>query len=222
MKHNWLDSFLGKGTSITECEGLMLTIPKELVAAELPLYATKWFDYKRLHPVQATYYFAHCYSVAYRRAYATTRDYETSKTIKPLRVDDAFKSSDINALWKARQSCDAIGATYNFYTAHALELTSRYGWKFIPRPNQIYTDAMIDEVAAAWETRCTDILQIVGDTSQYGTEELSEWYMGQIKKRPSPAFTASKLIKMGILTVEQITQGLSESVAMKAIRLTSL
>ena len=218
----WLEEFIGKEKDIAECEGLMLTMPKEIRQNEISLFKSKWFDYRGLHPVKATYYFAHCFTVAYRRAYAATRDLEASASINPFRVDDVFHSSDINAVWRARQACDTIGVSYEFYATHALEVCYRGGWRHLPRPNQIYSPAMIDEVTAAWEIHCKDILQIAKDQSQYGMKELSDWYIKQLKLRASPEYTASKLIKTGILTVSDIAEGLSESVAIKAVRLSSL
>lgn len=219
---SWLEPFFGKEKDIAECEGLMLTIPEELRGSEIELYSSKWFDYRGLHPVKATYFFAHCFDVGYRRAYAATRDFETSKTIKPFMVDDPFRSGDIIGLWRARQTCDNIGVSYEFYVSHALKVCYEGGWRRIPRPNQIYSDAMIDEVVAAWESHCKDILQIVQDKSLYGSQQVSEWYINQLKKRPSPEYTASKLLRVGILTAEQITEGLDASVAKRAIRLSSL
>jgi hypothetical protein len=218
----WLDEFVGKEKDTAECDGLMFTLPKEIRQDEICLFKSKWFDYRGLHPVKATYYFAHCFVVAYKRAYATTRDLEASKTIKPFRVDDVFNSSDINAVWRARQACDSAGVSYEFYVKHALEVCYKGGWRYLPRPNQIYSSAMIDEVTDAWEIYCKDILQIVKDQSQYGTKELSDWYIRQLKFRASPAYSASKLIKTGILTALEIADGLSEAVATKAVRLNCL
>lgn len=222
MECNWINSFLGKDKDVVECETLMLSVPRKILEGEVSLFATKWFDYRRLHPVQATYLFAHHYEVAYRRSYAMTRDVVAAEFTKPLRASDLFESADVLSVWRARQACDSIGVPYDFYAHRALEHSVKNGWRFIPRPNQIYTDSMVDDVREAWEVRCGDILQIVNDAELFETHELKDWYIKQLKRRLSPAYAASRLLTLGAMTTEDIRNALGSVVADKANRLCCL
>lgn len=217
-----MSTFYGQDIDFLDCESLALSIPKEMLAAEVELYSTKWFDYRDYHPVYATYLFAHHYENVYRRKYAEIRDLAMSTEISPLRAEELFKSPELNSVWNARQAADRIGVTYEFYIGHAMNKCLANGHKFIPRPSQLYTEQMVDDVKEAWEEYCKNTLQIIQEQSQIGTEHTQDWYIAQLKKRPSPEYAASRLLALGLVSFERLVTNFSEAMANKALRLNSL
>ena len=127
---------------------------------EPELYMTKWFDYRVLHPVQATYLFADEYTQAARGYHKRNRDVRAAPFIKPYSGKDLFtlepepelrqitrgknagkfkrdKSPNVaksvfKALWRARQSADRLGIPYRFYCEAVMRLANERGWKRTP------------------------------------------------------------------------------------------
>ena len=71
----------------------------DLFAEESSLYDTKWWDYKPLHPLHATYLFAEAYIAAFTRAMRQRKDEKVAHYIKPLKAR--------NRLWALPTSCRA-------------------------------------------------------------------------------------------------------------------
>jgi hypothetical protein len=121
---------------------------------ELDLFRKKWFCYRFLHPVAATYLYAHFYQIAYRRTYARNVNRGTAEYIRIFSNEDIFKCDPpiVTSMWKGRQIADAIGAPYEFVIESAMRNTLRY-WKqpHLPRPGQIYNDWVCETIVKEWE-----------------------------------------------------------------------
>jgi hypothetical protein len=128
-------------------------IRRDWIAIERQLITGKWFEYRFLNPVAATYLFAHEFKKAYREAYSRNVDTAVSAFITPLPANlfDA-KRVTISGVWRARQVADAMGMPYDIYLQRAFFWTLRY-WQrtHLPRPAQLYSDRVIERVAADWE-----------------------------------------------------------------------
>lgn len=151
------------------------SIDPKLLVCEPDLYQTKWWDYRLLHPAQATYLFADAYTEA-ARAYAQRNiDLEYGKVFKPYPGRDLFskpqlmlrkdgtprkeKGKDkytkapakttIAGMWKARQMSDRHGIPYRFYCDAAIEYTEKGIWHRLPGPQQLYS-TKVSEAQADW------------------------------------------------------------------------
>jgi hypothetical protein len=169
------DEVIGLETTGDDAARLMLTfIRSDWIDVEPALFRGKWFDYRFLNPVQATYLYAHYFEKFYRLAFSANIDSATAVFISPLPKGDWFSlpvqadaESDkhfaakikrrktlISGLWRGRQVADAMGVPYDLYLERAFHWTLRY-WQqsHLPRPQHLYSDLVTDRTAIDWEER---------------------------------------------------------------------
>lgn len=136
-----------------------------LLSKEPALYTTKWWDYRLLHPVQATYAFEVAYIKSCRAYVKKNYDLEYGKVFKPYPGKDLFAEkqleltpvkkkvrmkngkplymphaakSTISGVWKARQMADSLGIPYEFYCEAAFQYTEKCLWHRLPAPSHLY------------------------------------------------------------------------------------
>ena len=92
-------------------------IPHDLLVKEVELYRVKWWDYRFIHPTEATYAFANAYERAYRQLYAVRYDKFEAQTVKVFNNQDPLKDTTqtVLGLWTARQKADELGIRYDLY-----------------------------------------------------------------------------------------------------------
>ena len=161
---SWLDEFYGHDLSFDALE--ILTIAKigpKLTKNESELYKTKWFDYRRMHPMSATYYMAHCYNKAYSMFMALAVDHGL-RFMKGFKGEDFLNHREGKSFWKLRCKIDSLGIPYGFFLNHAMRYCFKRLWKKPPRPSQILHDAeMIEHVVGKWAEECAVHLQFPKD-----------------------------------------------------------
>ena len=156
--------------------------------------ATRWFDYRDMHPVAATYLFAHFYVEQTRKFYIQNVDIRTVEDARAFTPDDIFMSRDLTSMWLARRAADELGLPYPFVLQFAQSrFLSRLQHR-LPRPNQLYGEEFEIDVAAAWTER-------LGCQLTYSTQpryKASAWarqlsqaqhvkfVVQQVKRRPGP------------------------------------
>lgn len=143
-------------------------IPPQYWQSESELFATKWWDYRIMHPMQATYHFVSAYKRAYKAAYGRRQDTEASQWLRVFAKDDFLEgaASTRTALWLARQKADEIGCTYDFFCGRAMYYAERRDWAMLPRPQAMYSNkpmyqsdmTIAQVVERTWEKRCKDEL----------------------------------------------------------------
>ncbi len=152
-----MNTIFGMDTSRDEAARIMNRwIRTDWLAVEAPLYRGKWFDYRFLNPVQATYLYASEYVIAYRNAFRTNMDSERAQFIKPLDIERLFlepapptrfadeieekwekrlkehirkiKAHKLrtSGIWRGRQIADAMGMPYKVYLELAFHWALRY------------------------------------------------------------------------------------------------
>ncbi|UUZ75559.1 hypothetical protein LP414_27975 [Polaromonas sp. P1(28)-13] len=194
-------TFYGSDLSLEHCEVLAIqNIHRKLLSAEAKLFSTKWFDYRPLHPVQATYLMVHHYNRAFGDFIGTALD-------RSKRYTQAFKGKDFMlarekpSFWRLRQRIDELGIRYEFFLREAMNWHIARGWgKSVmnpPRPAHLATnDEMIVDVSNAWARECRAkiqyaasprfaVPQFVGSADQLAYEA---YLIEQIKRRPSPMY----------------------------------
>ena len=152
-----------KGKGITKHDAWLLEIakiPDELRKDEAELRLSRWFDYRDLNAVQLTYLFADRYDTIYREFYAKTIDEERAEKVRTLIGKDVFESPELIGVWRARQAADAIGCKYDFYLRFAFNRFFERGWKYAPRPNQMYGEELVMDVKDAWDATLQCTLQL--------------------------------------------------------------
>lgn len=149
------EPFYGQELSYQECEVVMLQqdFPAKLYQGESDLFQTKWWDYRSLHPVKATYLFAHHYRKSYRYMTQRRDDVDKGQYVRGFKGDDVFELStrERNGFWKARRTADALGVPYDFYMIEGMRYADHTLWKRLPRPTQVYSEPFIEQICERWQ-----------------------------------------------------------------------
>lgn len=132
----------------------------DLLAEESSLYQTKWWDYRPLHPLAATYRFTLAYHDAYVRAYAKRKDVNAAKFVNPLKENNFLRGSTqaVTGFWRARQFADRLGTPYDFYCTRAMEYAAVCDWPYLPQPHILYSSksknqhgSMLEFIVEKWD-----------------------------------------------------------------------
>jgi hypothetical protein len=134
-------------------------VPEELREPESKLMQSRWFDYRHLLPGQATQLFADRFEAIYTEMYAKLRDYRTAESVR-IFTTEIFSSPDLIPCWTARQAADEIGCDYDFYIRFTLARAWDRGWRYIPRPNQLYNEALTTDMKETWESQSRFVLKL--------------------------------------------------------------
>ncbi|TXN07930.1 hypothetical protein FV222_01445 [Methylobacterium sp. WL103] len=201
------DAIFGLDTPLDKCHDIMLALGAKLVEPERWLMGSKWFDYRWLNPVHATYLFADAYRDVYKRMFKENMDSAKAEYVKGIKSADPFdmKQADRDrvGLWKARQMADGMGMPYDVFIAIAMHWSLRKCKKdYLPRPSHLYNFDLLTAVNETWEDRQTGILYVGKDdrfkNERYAASPIQdahhEWLLNQIGKRSNPARLIANLV----------------------------
>lgn len=169
-KPSWLGHHFGGALSFPHYEVLTIQhIPHKELANEAQLMTTKWFDYRRLHPMQATYYFVKCYNDAYRNFCRMAIDADRAAFVRGIKGHDFLMSREKLSFWRLRRLCDQFGMRYDFFLGFAMRrlhrMTSEEGKVYAPRPSMLGRDEnLLADALIAWEEQCAISMQIATDS----------------------------------------------------------
>lgn len=208
--------FFGENKTRDEYDLLMARIRKDWVANERILFTTKWFDYRHMHPTEATYCYAHELVKAYRRAFARTVDAEAAAYVSPIKEDffDCIPAV-VSGVWHGRQVADAMGVPYQVYLALAFERVLSYWHRsHMPRPQQLYSSMVTDWVALKWPERQNGIFYMSRRpefTAQMyrgliSQKEHEAWLFEQAEKRQNGNEIVCQLMYDGYLRDEAVIE----------------
>lgn len=200
---------------------------KKMRAIEADLMTSKWFDYRFLHPVAATYLYAYHYKEQYKAAfgrYFDARQVHRAKTLK--KHYDLFLNSaaDITAIWRGRQAADALGVPYNLYIRWAIDARMNY-WQrgSLPLASHLYSQLVTDKVPEKWDDYRNGFLML-GEHEAYHSvnysglpmqDEHVDWVIEQARKQPSVLFALQAAYRRGVITPDQIATKYNAVVATK-------
>jgi len=242
------EEIFGLDTNADDAARIMNSfVRKDWVEMESSLYRGKWFDYRFMNPVQATYLYAHEYIRFYKMAYAKNFDTERAEFVRPLNVETLFSEQNvetqpkakqtyhkrkISGIWRGRMFADAMGMPYAEYLEFAFFWSMRF-WRqnYLPRPEQLYTDLVIDRATTAWDERSgamlffsklpqykngvyRDIVRRIGDQAYEGRALHSqnahhEWLLDQVNNRANdPELFARLIWEHEVLPEEKVRQRL--------------
>ena len=206
--------FYGETLTDDECEVIMLTlfgggerVFKKHFAQELRLMRSKWFDYRILHPVVATYRYAHEYTLAFRRYYSKVIDHQKGQFIKGFKGKDALASSSVTAFFTGRRTADQYGIPYDFYISTALNYLYVKKWKHLPRPCHLYAEDVQEAVVEKWTEYSQSALILAQDpffkdASKRHLPEFQahqDWLTFRLSLSKVKSIAAQSLIEQGYL-----------------------
>ena len=230
QNENEQEAVFGLDLPAEEYDRLMfLHVRKDWQKFEGPLFTSKWFDYRFMNPVAATYQYAADYVRVYKLFFRATIDRAAAEFVRPLKDPDLFKcpQTTISAIWRGRQHADAMGMPYTVYQTLAMESVLKY-WKqrHLPRPCQLYSNQVCERVAAEWEKRQLGILYF-GAHSAYRMQRYvgaqvqddhHEWLFDQAAKRQNSFLSLLDMVENNLLPLDKIKLRFGEDVAQRILQ----
>jgi hypothetical protein len=187
-------------------EHMQKYVRKDWVAVETALFTGKWFAYRFLHPVQATYVYAHEFTKAYRRYYRREIDRTRAEYVQPIKIKEMFtgdKSPKMSAVWRGRQIADAAGMPYDVFLDLAFDIQLRY-WNQdrLPQPSHMYSDLITDKIGPLWEDRQEGFLFYSRHPNYHNSfyqglkaqDDHHEWILAQVMKRGNATHLLNQLV----------------------------
>ena len=221
-----LEGFHGSNLGFLNYEILSIqNFTHKEVKMEPALMLSKWYDYRQLHYIQATYYFMKCYTNAYKDFVRTSIDSEKAVYVKAIKGHDFLDAREKSAFLRLRQLIDVCGMPYDFFLGRAMRLHYKMvgtkGVIYAPRPGHIAcNEELVTKIMLAWEKQCEAYMNVakspfykvknfVGfpDLSRVGApDQLAHeaWIIEQIKGRAHPKYALSTaLYKTDTVRVEE-------------------
>jgi hypothetical protein len=170
QRATWLGAFYGGSLGFLNYEVLTIQhIPHKDLIKETALMQTKWFDYRRLHPMRATYHFVKCYTSAYQDFYRKCLSADAAPYVRCLKAFDFLEAKEKLTIWRLRQLIDQMGMPYPFFLSFAMNWIHRMqdseGKVYPPRPAHLLSNEdLIASVMIAWEEQRQNSLQISCDS----------------------------------------------------------
>ncbi|MCG5512875.1 hypothetical protein [Ectothiorhodospira shaposhnikovii] len=220
--------YTGAGLSTEVYDAIALgKINPRLFDEEKALFNSKWFDYRRMHPVEATYLFAACYSHAYA-ASSIKRTGKYSPGIRGSRDIFSGKSTNYQALWRARQQADRLGIPYPVFCDSGMAHAERLLWQRPPRPQHLCCDALQVGIIEGWLDAIKTSVRVPYD-AWYRLDNFEghpyqvayqDWLCEQIKERRHQEYALATCIFMEkVLSVEVAAKHFPPEVVRRAVDL---
>lgn len=206
----WLGSFKGAELSYLECEALALKWEAAQCLAQWKATDTIWFDYVRLHPVKAFYFFVDSYSRQYGRYLEENIDMGM-KYARGLK-GEVMEHRELRSLLSLKLEADKRGMPYRTFLAYAFDYFRLQGWTRPPRPSHIVNSAeCLEFVEQQWAELATDMTVYAADTwfqapewvGHHHQQRYEKWIVQAIKQRERKEVAlASALYSMQALRFE--------------------
>lgn len=194
-----------------------LFVPSRFQKDELGLYQSKWFDYQRMSPVQATCEYISIYGNVYRDIYAQEIDFERAKHVAvPTRTSLALElgkgstraKQTFSGLWRGRQVADAMGIPYDVYIERAFSYRMRR-WQRVqmPRPQHLYHEYDVEKIQMHWNDLQGQTLRLPEDPAFKAAEyrgipyqkRFREWLLSRASARHDRTCFINEMIERGFL-----------------------
>lgn len=235
QRPKWLGGFVGGNLGSLNYEVFTVqNLPYKEIKLEKELMSVKWFDYRQLAHLQATYYFVKCYTEAYRAFVRRALDSERAAYYQPFGTADILKSKDLKTVTRLRQMVDGLGMRYDFFMTFAMNKQHRMmgeGKIYAPRPGHILNnEELIASAVLAWEEQCEVAMQFAKDpmyrVENFGNTaanayqlEHEAFVIAQIDKRRHKHYALSAaLYRYGVIRVEEAIRHFGAGLVSEAIR----
>lgn len=228
---HWSGNYFGSKFKPDHFEALTIQhIPKKELVCESQLMQTKWFDYRLMHPMHATYYFIKLYHEAYRDFCRRSMNHEAAAYVRCIKEPDFLDCREKLSFWRLRQAIDALGMRYDFFLRFAMKWIHRMigaGKVYPPRPSMLSKNAdLLGAAMLAWDELCCASLQFasspyfrVSNYVQCQCQKAHQTFViGQIKRRRIPHYSLhAALYLYDIVSIEAAIENFGEQTVSRAI-----
>lgn len=207
-------------------------IPHKERNGESALMEVKWFDYRLMHPMQATYYFAHLYKQAYKDFIRRSMNYEAAPYVQAFKERDFLDSRERMSFWRLRRLVDQLGMRYDFFLHFAMNHLHKMiggGKVYPPRPAMLgKNEDLLEAAVVAWDDLCASSLQIAASSS-YRVAQFShrfskhqraheQFVIKQLRRRRQPHYGLHAAMYLyDVVRIEAALEAFSEETVMRAI-----
>lgn len=208
--------YFGHELTALECERLALErIDGKHLAKETKLFESKWFDYRRMHPTQATYLFAFFFDAAHKALIRERVDFRIENWTSFKGKDFLkIKPTEYHGFWKARQKADELGLPYDFYCNAAIRWADKSLWRRLPRPTQVYSEKIIESITSQWRVLCEAKIPLPLDgyysaAAYRGEDEqqrFQRWLCERIDARPNSEMALASHLQLEPWLVREIAE----------------
>jgi hypothetical protein len=182
------------------------------------LFASKWWDYRFVHPGTCFFVYSHHYVQnvenwrtkfgVHRRARMKMSDHPIWRSSgRPL---SGLKSPKVlsppayrTGLWRGMCFADLYGVPYDKWIGWAFEHAFENKWQRLPTPSQLYSPSVTEFILEKWEAEKENLMvspadprylaeNFVGEPTQ---QAFQEWLLGYIKARPIPSVALAHYLK---------------------------
>lgn len=226
------ESFPGSDWSHQDCDEIAVRfIPIQLLTQEADLFATKHWDYRFLHPVQATQLFAHQFAQARKHAFERRTDIWIGRNMKGIKEEIIFNLPPraVTGFWKGRQMADSLGIPYDFYCEYAMLFADVARWENLPTPVQLYSESvpehlqttdfavsMVEFIGRRWIDRQETAINyathpayhVQNFADELGPAQLAymEYLLDKVEESSYPEGVLSSALEKGQLSREYVLQ----------------
>ena len=171
-------------------------IPGKERKDESALMDVKWYDYRLMHPMQATYYLVHLYRQAYRDFIRRSMDVAKAPYVQAIKERDYLDSRECLAFWRLRRTIDQLGMRYDFFLGFAMKWLHKMignGKVYPPRPAMLSKNQeLMGAALVAWDDLCKSSMQVAQSPS-YRVSNFN--HRASAHQRAHEAFVVSQLMK---------------------------
>lgn len=188
---------------------------------ECELFWRKWYDYRLIHPLDATAYFAECYMKAYAQVMLMRgrEDYKSAPFRTGIKRKAIWEQSSrtVTSLWKARQTADRMRVPYDFFCFSIILDTETRGRLHLATPAQLYQAELLENFKAALSRKLKIELMVSSEpyftSGGYGQcpilEDYTRFVVAQIKMR------GEAVLPMSLRSAIYTHKAISREVALK-------
>lgn len=208
---SFLGSFRGAELRPEQLDGILaFSLSRKDLDDGRGFYASKWWDYRFVHPGHSFFLFAHHYREAvirWRTMFGVSPFLRLRYEDHPIwRIEDGKRVASPQAyrtsLWRAMCFADSAGISYDRWINWAFELAFEEKWQRLPTPAGLTGVRTIQAILARWEDETTALMAVpkdprylsanfVGDPTQI---EFQKWLLGLIKRRPNQAIALKNFL----------------------------
>lgn len=211
------DGYFGQELSDQQLDLVTLeTIPANLMSGENALYSKKWWGYRHMHPMRATYLFADWYKKAYKETASKRMSSEEAARLRIFPSNDPMKSnpSVVKGLWLGRRMADELGITYRFYCRRAVDISERLDWSYLCRAEDLVNKALVERLGVEWLEYSAKVMsyppkELVGKNSYY-KEDWEKSLAEFARTQPNTQTFVRNAFNSGYITEEGIQKHLRE------------
>lgn len=226
------ERFDWQAMSDQEADVLYMTYFANFRSKEPMLYRVKWWDYRAMHPIKASFAFADAYTEAYRYMTAIRVDVRKAPYVNGLSrgVFVLIEPAERTGLNTARIVADRYGIPYDFWCREAMRYAESMSWENMPRPQQLYSPEFINHILLRWEREQAVSLRLAthtmyapdSHTENPDHQEYQRYLIEHVRQPASEIAQAQRLCSLMHLMTEKSLLEFSEITLREAKRLRSL